>query len=163
METKIVTNNFMDYDELFDKLLGMSIDPIFRAAYAGWSFGKKSGVALMDLRNGEMVTKSVKQGQERGSAADHEIVVYYIPADQNVISWDYVLIPSEMLTWGFITPEQYTEILAGNGKDIVEKVRQSYLEKKNKTLEELSIQEYSRGEELDWVFIHFQLRDRYRE
>lgn len=163
MVTKTDKEGFVDYDELFDKLLGMSIDLIFRTAYAGWSFGEKSGVAIIDLRNGELVTKSVELGQERDSAADHEIVVYYIPADQDILNWDNVLIPIEMLTWGYITPEQYTEIIAGGGKDIVEEVRQRYLQKQNKTFEELAIQEYSRSEELDWVFLHFQLRDRYRE
>ena len=163
MVTKTNKEGFVDYDELFDKLLDMNIDLIFRTAYTGWSFREKSGVALMDLRTGELVTKSVEQGKERDSAADHEIVVCYIPADQDIINWDNVLIPSEMLTWGYITPEQYTEIMTGGGKDIIEDVRRRYLQKRNKTLEELAIQEYTRSEELDWVFLHFQLRDRYRE
>lgn len=163
MEIKVNEKRFVDYDELFDKLLNMSIEPIFQTAYAGWSFSEKSGVALMDLRNGELVTKSVEQGQERDCASDHEIVVYYIPADQDIINWDNVLIPCEMLTWGYITPEQYTEIIAGGGKEIVAEVRKRFLQKRNKTLEELAIQEYIRSEELDWVFLHFQLRDRYRE
>lgn len=39
MEIKVNKNGFVDYDELFDKLLNMSIETIFRAAYAGWVFG----------------------------------------------------------------------------------------------------------------------------
>ncbi|MGE5630662.1 MAG: hypothetical protein ACM3TR_06120 [Caulobacteraceae bacterium] len=163
METKIDTNNFMDYDELFDRLLGMSIEPIFRAAYAGWIFREKTGVAFMDLRNGELVTKSVLPGKEKESAEQHEIVVYSISADTNVLDWDIVLDQYDMLVWGLITAEQYAEIRAGKGEDIIQDVREKYLRNKNQSFEELAIQRYMEREELDWFFIHVQLREKYRE
>jgi hypothetical protein len=163
MVTKIATNNYMDYDELFDKLLCMSIEPIFRTAYAGWVFGEKTGVALMDLQNGELVTKSVEKGNEKKAADENEIVVYSISADNNVLDWDLVLDQYDMLVWGLITAEQYAEIRAGKGEDIIRDVREKYLRNKNQSFEELAIQGYMEREELDWFYIHVQLREKYRE
>lgn len=163
METKIATNNFMDYDELFDRLLGMSIDPIFRAAYAGWIFREKTGVAFMDLRNGELVTKSVLPDKEKESAEQHEIVVYSISADTNVLDWDFVLDQYDMLIGGLIKAEQYALIRNGKGEAIIQDVREKYLQKKSQSFEELAIQGYMEHEELDWFFIHEQLREKYRE
>lgn len=163
METKINKRGFVNYDELFDKLLGMGIDPIFRTAYAGWVFGEKTGVALMDLRNGELVTKSVELGRERECAAPYEIIIYSISANNNILNWEVVLDQYDMLVWGFITPEQYAEIRAGNGESIIKDVREKYLQKKSQSFEELAIQGYMEHEELDWFFIHEQLREKYRE
>jgi len=163
MVTKLDKRGFVDYDELFDKLLGMGIDPIFRAAYAGWVLGEKTGVALIDLRNGELVTKSVQPGKEKESAEQHEIVVYSISADTKVLDWDLVLDQYDMLVWGLITAEQYAEIRSGKGEDIIQDVREKYLRNKNQSFEELAIQGYMEHQELDWFFIHVQLREKYRE
>ena len=163
MEIKVNKDGFVDYDELFDKLLDMSIETIFRAAYAGWVFGEKTGVALIDLRTGEMVTKSVDKGTEKMAADENEIVVYSISADNNVLDWDLVLDQYDMLVWGLITAEQYAEIRAGKGEEIIWDVREKYLQNKNQSFEELAIQEYMEREELDWFFIHVQLREKYQE
>jgi hypothetical protein len=141
----------------------MGIDPIFRTAYAGWVFGEKTGVALMDLRNGELVTKSVEKGTEKNAADENEIIVYSISADNNVLDWDLVLDQYDMLVWGLITAEQYAEIRAGKGEAIIQDVREKYLQKKKQSFEELAIQGYMEHQELDWFFIHEQLRDKYRE
>lgn len=163
MVTKIATNNYMDYDELFDKLLCMSIEPIFRTAFAGWVLGERTGVALMDLRTGELVTKSVEKGNEKKAADGNKIVVYSISADNNVLDWDLVLDQYDMLIGGLITAEQYAEIRAGKGEDIIRDVREKYLRNKNQSFEELAIQGYMEREELDWFYIHVQLREKYRE
>lgn len=163
MVMKTDKRGFIDYDELFGLLLGMSIDPIFRAAFAGWVLGERTGVALMDMRTGELVTKSVEKGNEKKAADENEIVVYSISADNNVLDWDLVLDQYDMLVWGLITAEQYAEIRAGKGNGIIQDVREKYLRNKNQSFEELSIQEYMEREELDWFYIHVQLREKYRE
>ncbi|RXE57730.1 hypothetical protein [Acetivibrio mesophilus] len=120
-------------------------------------------MALIDLRTGEMVTKSVDKGTEKMAAGENEIVVYSISADNNVLDWDLVLDQYDMLVWGLITAEQYAEIRAGKGEEIIWDVREKYLQNKNQSFEELAIQEYMEREELDWFFIHVQLREKYRE
>ncbi|EGD49571.1 hypothetical protein Cpap_4007 [Ruminiclostridium papyrosolvens DSM 2782] len=162
MVKKYNKQGFVDYDELFDKLLAMSIDPIFRTAFAGWRYGEKTGVALLDLRTGELLSKSVSIGSERECAAAHEIVVYSISADTNVLDWDFVLDQYDMLIGGLITAEQYAEIRKGNDESIIQEVREKYLLKKNQSFEELAIQGFMEHQELEWFFIHEQLRDKYR-
>ncbi len=117
----------------------------------------------MDLRNGELVTKSVEKGTEKNAADENEIIVYSISADNNVLDWDLVLDQYDMLVWGLITAEQYAEIRAGKGEAIIQDVREKYLQKKKQSFEELAIQGYMEHQELDWFFIHEQLRDKYRE
>lgn len=140
----------------------MDFEKIVHAALAGWVYGQKTGAALIDLRTGALVTRSLDPDQVKEYSEDHHIVIFTIEARDNLYDADSILPIPFMHYLGLITDEEFKKAEEEKNPEFINQLRQKYYENYNTSIETLGVQEMCQSGEMDWFYIHDQLMERYR-
>lgn len=163
IENSCDKKNIIDQCTIAEKIVYMDFDQIVRAAYEGWISGYRTGVCLIDLRNGELVSKSISPDEIDECADENRVALYKIDADDNVQDLNRLLPIDVMYRWQAISDEEYKIAKESiKPEEYINYLQQRHLKRVNLTAKELAIKTLAEWDELEWLHIYDQLDQRYK-
>lgn len=155
------SRGYIPSSRIHEIIYKMDFRLIIQAALAGWVYEEKTGIAVIELRTGNLMTRSIDPDKVKEYLEDDVIAILFIYADENIYDEDTFLPISQMYYHGLITENEYK--LAESEKDpqFINELRQRYYDMHNISLETLAVSNLYECRDMDLDYIHDQLREKY--